>query len=164
MSNNQVTRFNHIVGNAPAEDMDEWWKQVTLQARLVLEEAQEQYDAAIERDIVEVVDGAMDVTYVQAYMDDLLKHKGVDTRGAFQAVCDNNNSKFTQSLSYAENSLEGMMELDGVIRYIESVNYDGEEYHIVKRKNDGKVLKLLGHIPPQLSDYIPEELLNNVNS
>lgn len=162
MSNWQVDRFNHIVGNYPKGDyegVDSFWKQVELQAKLILEEAKEQYEAAKNRDIVEVLDGFLDVKYLQEYMDTLLKEVGIQTVDGFLAVCDNNDQKFTTSADLAERSKDHQVNVNGVASSVHIAKYDGEVYYVVKRDEDGKVLKLLHHEAPDLAQYIPHNVL-----
>lgn len=155
----RVDLFNNLVGNSPVDpsDKEAWWEQLELQARLVLEEAGEMYKACKDKDIVEVLDGACDVKYTQSYMETLLKSSGIDFNEAFDEVCKNNSSKFTEDLTLAEESKELLLK-DGVEVYLEELQYEATTYYSVKRKVDGKVLKLKGHLSPDIKNKIPEVL------
>lgn len=155
----RVDLFNNLIGNSPVapSDKEAWWGQLELQAQLVLEEAEEMYKACKDRDIVEVLDGACDVKYTQSYMETLLKASGIEFNEAFDEVCKNNSSKFTTNLALAEESKELLLK-GGVDVYLEELKYDGTTYYSVKRKTDGKVLKLKGHLRPDISNKIPEVL------
>lgn len=141
MSNSRVTKFNHICGNAPSMGTEqEYWKQVQNQVKRVMEEVKELYECAMTEDIEGVLDGYLDVKYTNEYIDDLLKADGVRTNEAWELVCDNNESKFTNSYSYAVDSKE-YHEQSGTDCYIDSVVYEGETFYCIRRSYDNKVLK-----------------------
>lgn len=158
MSNERITKFNHIVGASPVgsdASKEEIWKQLELQARLVLEEANEMYDAVKNKDIVEVLDGSIDVWYLREYMDDILKALNIDVAGAKYEVCFNNDQKYTTSEDLAmESWLEYVRQ--GKTPEVCSVDYEGKTYYTVKI--NGKVQKLLHHVRPDLNKCIPEEI------
>lgn len=156
MSIKRVTRFNHIVGNQPNMGTDkEYWDQIKLQAKLVLEEATEMYNAAMNEDMVEVADGWADVKYLNEYMEDILKAGDVRTDKVFDAVCTNNESKFSNSYNYVLDSVE-VLKQNGTDAYVEESLYEGEIYYTARRSEDGKVLKLKHHERVDLSQFIPE--------
>lgn len=157
MSIKRVTRFNHIVGFQPNMGTErEYWDQIKLQAKLVLEEAQEMYNAALEENMIEVADGWADVKYLNEYMEDILKAGDVRTDKVFDAVCTNNDSKFTTSYNYAVDSVEALKE-SGTEAYIEESVYEGEIYYTARRSEDGKVLKLKHHERVDLSQFVPKQ-------
>lgn len=156
MSNYRVTRFNHLCGNAPSMGTEyEWWKQVRQQAERIKEEAEELYEAAWREDLGAVLDGYLDVKYTNEYMDDLLTANNVKTQDAFTAVCDNNDSKFTNSYTYACDSQQ-FHENKGVPCYIESVVFEGETWYCIRRNEDGKVLKPKHFSSVDLTPYLPK--------
>lgn len=161
MSDHRITKFNHIVDNAPVGMYDEeaFWKQMTLQAKLVLEEAQEMMDACEARDLIEVVDAQSDVWYLNEYAQDLLEFIGVDMVGAHAMVCHNNDQKYTRNAEFAYDSAEAQKKENGVKCVISEVQYEDETYYVVKRASDGKVMKLIGHEAPDLAKVIPSHLL-----
>lgn len=157
MSNNRVTRFNYICGNAPTMGSDqEYWKQLENQAERVLEEAQEMYNAVLAGDIVKVLDGHLDVKYTNEYIDDLLTVEAVNVRASWEAVCDNNDSKFTPSYSYAMDSKE-WHESEGIECYIDSGVYEGETFYCVRRHCDNKILKPIHFKAVELEQYCPKQ-------
>lgn len=159
-----VKRFNHIKGTPPVSvdgDGETFWKSVQNQAALVLEEAKEQYEAAMNRDIVELVDGAADVAYTQAYMDVMLEEVGIDLFLAKELVCDNNDQKITTDEEFAKKSAIKLLENAEMV-YVDETWYDRMFYYVVKRKLDGKVMKLIGHQSPNIADAIPEETFDFV--
>lgn len=157
MSNSRVTRFNVICGNAPHMGTDyEYWKQIKNQAKRVLEEAQELYDNAEAENILGVLDGWADVKYTNEYMEDLLVAGEVNTKKAWDAVCDNNDQKFTTSYTYAKES-QDLLESNGVECYIDSITYEGTLYYAVKDIAENKVRKLLHHESPDIAKYVSQE-------
>lgn len=157
MSNSRVTRFNVICGNAPHMGTDyEYWKQIKNQAKRVLEEAQELYDNAEAENMLGVLDGWADVKYTNEYMEDLLVAGEVNTKKAWDAVCDNNDQKFTTSYTYAKES-QDLLESNGVECYIDSITYEGILYYAVKDIAENKVRKLLHHEAPDIAKYVSQE-------
>lgn len=156
MSNYRVTKFNVISGNAPHMGTDyEYWKQLKHQAERVLEEAQELYDCVCAEDMKGALDGFLDVRYTNEYMEDLLVAGDVDTKKAWDAVCLNNDTKYTTSYTYASESKD-YLEDKGEVCYIESVQYEGELHYTIKRCSDNKVMKLKYHESPDIAKFIPE--------
>lgn len=154
-----VKRFNCIKGTPPISidgDKEDFWRSIQKQAALVLEEAKEQYEAAMNRDIVEVVDGAADVAYTQAYMDVMLEEVGIDLSLAKSLVCDNNDQKITTDEKFAKKSAIKHLE-NAIPCRVEESWYDRMFYYVVKRIQDGKVMKLIGHQSPNIKEAIPEE-------
>ena len=161
MTLSAVEEFNYVKGTPPVDisKSDDWWEQVQNQARLVLEEAQEQYDAALSKDLVELVDGACDIKYTQDYVRTILKHSGVDMDLAYEEVCKNNRGKYTTSKELAERSRDKYLKGFLVDCDIHSVDVDNVTYYVVKRHWDGKVMKLEGHHSPDIKKAIPEQLV-----
>lgn len=156
MSNYRITRFNVISGNAPHMGTDfEYWRQIKQQAARVYEEAKELLEAAEAEDMEKVLDGFCDVRYTNEYVEDLLVAGEIETKKAWEAVCNNNDQKFTTSYTYASESKEAL-EDQGVECYIDQTQYEGEIYYVCRRSSDNKILKLRLHQSPNLSVYIPE--------
>lgn len=156
MSNARVTRFNYICSNAPHMGADyEYWKQLKNQAKRVYEEAKELLEAAESEDMLGVLDGFCDVRYTNEYMEDLLIAGDVNTKKAWEDVCNNNDQKFTTSYTYAKESQE-KLEQEGVECYIDSVTYEGTTYYAVKDYAENKVRKLKFHESPNIAQYVPE--------
>lgn len=156
----QVTRFNHIVGNAPAQEPLDVLQQIINQCTYLLEEVLETKEAAKSGDWVEVLDGAADVKYIADYLRDLLESVGVQFDKGFRAVCANNNLKFTTSLELAKKWQEEKTAV-GVETYISYSEYEGVMYYTVRRTENGKVVKFDGFPQVKLKKYVPKELLND---
>lgn len=154
-----VARFNYIVGNPPKGyegGREEVWEQIEFQAELILEEAKELLEAAKSRNMVEVLDGYLDVWFTNSYIKELLEACGVDTLTGKDEVVSSNEMKFTTNFGLALSS-QDKYKSEGVETLIFSKEYEGQEFHCVKRESDGKVLRLNWHIEPGLEICVPEE-------
>ena len=158
--NERVTKFNYVAGKDPlgykTDDKEAIWKQLEDQVERVYEEAKEMLDAVQERDIVEVLDGYLDVKFTNEYVENLLKAIGVDTTGSWHTVLSNNESKSTTSFEYAEASFVEYLK-QGVHVNLDAVDYEGTRYYVLKRVGDNKVMKLKDHVPPDLAKFVPDE-------
>lgn len=156
MSNYRVTKFNVISGNAPHMGTDyEYWEQIKNQAERIYEEAKELLAAAQDERMQDVLDGFLDVRYTNEYMEDLLIAGEVETKKGWDAVCDNNDQKYTTSFTYASESKEYLENKD-VECYIDQTQYEGQIYYVVRRNEDNKVLKLKFHESPDLAQFLPD--------
>lgn len=153
----RVDLFNFLKGNAPVGtyNREDFWKQIQEQAALILEKAKEQYEAAMNFDLVEVIDGFCDVDYLQEYQATLLKAAGVMLECSKDTVSLNNAQKYTVVYEFAVQSAEALKE-KGEDVYINEAVYEGQVYYIVNRTSDNKVMKLLKHVPPNIASTIPE--------
>jgi hypothetical protein len=157
VSNPRVTRFNFAVGNEPIlGDKELFFKQMKAQASYLREEAQEIMDACDERNIVGVLDGAVDCWFVREYMDDLCHEQSLRVGLARNLVCENNDTKFSTRYSDAATS-QAVHEKAGTPCYIAAVEYEGKEYFTVRRISDDKVLKPHNFEAVDLSGCIPKE-------
>lgn len=157
MSKAEVKKFNVVAGNAPSQgDLWECWKQIRSQVEFLREEVMEGVEAAQQEDMQEIIDAWADIWYVNTYLGQLLEAFGVDTKAVINEVCKNNSQKYTTSFSYAKESQE-CLENKGAECYIESTYYEGTDYFTVRRKEDGKVLKLKHHERPDISKFVPKE-------
>lgn len=159
MSKKDVLRFNYGINNPPSMgDHYDVWKQLKLQAKLILEEAQELLDACEEENMTETLDAYCDIQYLNTWLEHLLFSFGCDTKKALNAVCENNTSKITTSYTYALMSKE-VLEDSGVECYIDQTVYEGETLYCIKRSEDGKVMKLADHKRPKLEQFVAKEFL-----
>lgn len=153
MSDERILKFNVIGGKAPITicgDKEEFWDSVQKQAKRILEEAQELYDAAVDRDIKLLIDGWVDVWFTNEFMEDQLGAIGVNTVRIKNIVCENNLTKFTTNKNYAEDCARLM---EGV--EVREVVYEGVPHYALIRLEDNKVMKPLDYKGPKLSDAIP---------
>ncbi len=156
---NRVTRFNYIMGNAPSEFPNVLYEQIANQCKFLLEEVQETLEAASRGDIVEVVDGVADCEFVFDYIKTMVQSLGVQQDKAFEAVCDNNDLKYTECYEQVL-QWKKQKEAQGVECYISSVVYEDVEYFMIRRKEDGKGLKFDNFPKVDLKPFIPKELVN----
>ena len=161
MKCSRVARFNAVVGNPPAESLEDVLKQIENQCTFLLEEVLETKEAAKRGDWTECCDGVGDVKYVAAYLQTLLESVGVKFNKAYQKICDNNDQKFSSSkelvLQWQAEKATSHPELE---TYIAEAEYDGETYYTLRRKDNGKVVKHNGFEAVDLKKYIPNKLLN----
>lgn len=158
--NHRITKFNYIVGKPPLAGITEnehlVWKQIEEQAARVLEEAKEMMKACRERNMQEILDGFVDVWYTNEYMEDLLLACGVDTKTAKNEICNNNDQKYTTSWNLAEDTRMEYFD-KATATVVDEVEYEGETYYTVLRAEDNKVMKLKGHVPPNINKCVPDE-------
>lgn len=81
----------------------------------------------------------------------------VDLSGAFDEVHSSNMSKFSDTQEHAQTSVE-TRRLKGDEKYanvyVASVNVEGVDYWMIKRKDDHKILKSLNFFEPDLSKFV----------
>lgn len=151
----RVIAFNTKAGVRDEEPFTmEWWKAVDLQTKLSVEEATEGYDAAQREDITEVLDGCIDSLVINFKLAQMLEAAGCDVIGAFEAVCDNNDSKVFNSYYEAVEEKDKLEERDEQEYTIETSIFDGLPYYSVRRF-DGKIMKRVGFVPVELDEFVP---------
>lgn len=133
---------------------NEWWRTVTLQGKLLTEEAQEAWDAGTYGDPVELLDGVVDNLYIAFKFVDMLEKAGYDVVGAFEAICDNNDSKIFHSYYEAVEEKEKLEVQDDVEYVVDTAVHNGIPYYTIKDMS-GKIRKKVGFKGVDLSDYIP---------
>lgn len=163
-----VYLFNLLAGNLePTEDPDEVARRLRNQAYRVIEEAQEIVDAVtlyLEAEDKEelkthaeaILDGVID-TNVTGF--GLLQIAGpyFKTSEAATLICQNNLSKFTDSVADAEETAEYHMAND-VACFVDGVETEYGLFFVVKRDEDEKVLKPYNYQPVDLSGCLWEEI------
>lgn len=136
---------------------DELYRFSSQATGLLTEEVEELCDATIDEDIVEMLDAVIDIQYYLYQMINWLELAGIDFKGAFEAVCDNNDSKYTTSIQLAQ---KWYTEAKAVGRdvVISDTQVDGVNYFCLKN-SDSKVVKPEGFEKVDLFKFIPEKLL-----
>lgn len=126
-----------------------------------LEEAVELADAIDAVDLLEVLDGAIDIKYVNDQVLLALKNVGVDVDGAWDEVCDNNDIKFTLSYTEAEQWCfdRNLISKEEDAVEVVGVTIDDKVWWSLRRLSDGKVVKRVDHPRVDLRKFIPKELL-----
>lgn len=151
----RVIDFNTKAGVKDEEPFTmEWWKAIDLQTKLSVEEAQEAYDAAQREDITEVLDGCIDSLVINFKLAQMLQAAGCDVIAAFEAVCNNNDSKVFSSYYEAVEAKEQLEERDDQEYSIETAICNGMPHYSVRRF-DGKIMKKVGFVPVSLDEFVP---------
>lgn len=93
------------------------------------------------------------VTHVYEYASAI----SVDLAGAFDEVHQSNMSKFSETEEHAQHSID-QRKIQGDEKYSNayttSVEVDGKTVWMIKRKEDGKILKSLNFFEPNLSKFV----------
>lgn len=153
---NRVINFNDAAGVKNSHKLDDkFWKSVQLQAKLAVEEAQETKDAADACDPVELLDGALDIMVIGFKLLDFLLAAGYDVSGAFDAVCDNNDSKVFGDYYRAVEAKASLEERDNKEYTIASSFVNGIEFFTVRRE-DGKIAKPVDFKSVDLLPFVPK--------
>lgn len=153
----KIEKFNKIAGKLNTDvllhDRELMWVELQNSSKRVLEEAQEMYDAAMDRDILEVLDGAVDVKYTIGHTQILLEMMNIDVVGAGDEICDNNLSKFS-----VDDTLAQLTVIEYTKQQIDTkVEYNAEEdCYAVLRVEDSKVMKPVYYENPDISGCIPK--------
>lgn len=119
---------------------------------LIEEEVDELEDST---DISDVLDAVVDIGVYYSQLVLLMEHIGVNYTEACQAVCHNNDLKYTHSMPLV---MDWYSNLKDKSARIEDNEVDGVKYFCLKNQN-GKVVKYKGFPRVDLTDYIPEEWL-----
>lgn len=133
---------------------------------LLTEEVQELLEALEKGDILEVTDAVVDIQYYVYQMISWLEIAGIDFNGAMNAVCDNNDSKYTTSKELAWQWAEDYrfkgyhydVNIVGIESYLDeyACNDEYTTYYCLK-DSEGKVKKPIDFIPVDLSSFIPDK-------
>ena len=158
MKSSKVEFFNKVAGKAPSEELAVLLQQIKDQATILLEEVLETKEAASEGDWTGILDGVCDVKFVASELVTQLESVGIDFNGAFEAVCENKNLKYTTS-SVLDNKWWLEQSEKGVQCHIHETEHEGCKFYVVRRNEDNKVMKYEGFEPVDLAPYIPTILL-----
>jgi hypothetical protein len=151
----RVVAFNDKAGVKDEPfDTSNWWKAVELQTKLLVEESTEAYEASKVGDKQELLDGCVDNLVIAFKFAQMLEAAGYDVIGAFEAVCDNNDSKVFSSYYEAVEAKEQLEERDDQEYSIETAICNGMPYYSVRRF-DGKIMKKVGFVPVSLDEFVP---------
>lgn len=134
-----------------------------LKARydFLLEEVEELKEAIDERDIVKAVDAVGDIeVFHQQYVIDL-EAAGIHYAGAINAICDNNDSKYSTNEKFIEEKLSKTFTPCSDQMYVDANTYDGFTFYCLKHWITNKVKKWAGFEPVNLREFIPKHLLED---
>lgn len=155
----KVVLFNELAGQPQKFDAqtEVFWQWVEKQANLIKEELQETLDAIANRDLVEVLDGTLDVFVTNSGLMDILSKAKISVMVAGNDVCNNNLSKMTQNPALAKKTVEEY-DAQHVPCYVErKIVMDGiypREWYTVRRVEDGKIMKPYGYQRVSLGKYV----------
>ena len=124
----------------------------------IMEELEEYKEACENGDIVEVLDALCDITYVSLGNGVMLHGLKDKIWPAYQEVQASNMSKACTTEAVAQLTAE-----KEAIRVGEDTHYEKvENYYIVYRTRDRKVLKSINYFRPDLDQFFTREELENV--
>lgn len=129
----------------------EYWKALDNQAARLKEEVDELVDAIKARDRKEAVDALADIQYV---LNGAVFQSQHDHEGAMQAVCENNDLKYSASRSEAEQWAGEIEKKTGESVHVKAGQYEGRTYYSVHRDSDSKIMKPVNHPKVDLSPFI----------
>ena len=153
---NSIHQFNYLAGKPYPKDPDglEFLRSLDHQIERIQEELNELREAIKYNDKVEVLDGVVDILFTVLPLPEMLYEAGYKVEPACMEVAKNNLTKFTTSYDVAVKTAEKYGE---EYCYIDSTQYNGITYYVVKRKEDQKVLKVVGYESVNLEKFVPEE-------
>ena len=139
--------FNNISGSSKAYTK----KDIGNQIALMQEEVQETYDAYLNGNMVETLDGCIDTLYVTLGLLQKLNNLGIDTDGAMRQVASDNLEKFPTSDIVAKETVTMYSEKGVAVVSKYDVLFSA---YVIKDAND-KVKKPKGFTATDLSKYVP---------
>lgn len=142
--------FNRIGGNISREPTIE---NLISQFKVLESEVKELKDGLDNKDYVEILDGAIDITVVIFGLIQLLEKMNFDVEKAMERVALNNLSKFVSDIQDAIKSRDKYLR-EGKIVVIE---YDSIHNLYVLKNADGKIMKPHDFVPVELSDLVPSK-------
>lgn len=157
----RVAQWNCRVGNEiPYENTNSCFNLLKKQAERIVEEANEILEGATEKDPREVMDGVADTLFTLVYAVEIVRKMGYDVAGACKAVCDENDTKYSDDYMFVQKETELMNKQygEGYCKMHKQI-YGSTVAYCMKRVEDGKVLKFSTHKKVELDSFIPKHLL-----
>lgn len=150
----QVEEFMKVMGQEmPDKPCIPSAKIQNLRFKLVQEENQELIDAAVKHDIVEIADALCDILYVSLGAFTAYGFSQELTKALFDEVQRSNMSKVCHSEYEAHQTIDKLASQEDQSRheyYYEKV----DEYWIVSRASDRKVMKSIGYSKPDIAGIL----------
>lgn len=151
-SRKSVQEWNLKCGRKPEQiGSPEFWESMLAQGHMLVEEAKEFLKAAQECDLTELLDAQADV---QVVLDGAIYGSQQDHDGAMEAVCLNNDLKYTTSPDIAAKWLPEIEEAKGVKCKIVESMFKGVVYYSVHSLDTGKIMKPVGHPKVNLRPFV----------
>ena len=150
-----VEKFNNVAGWKDPDDQSakQMWEALLAQAKVNLEEAKEAYQACLDKNLLEVLDGGADSFVTSVGLLQKLKSYGFNVENAVEDVCENNLSKYLDSFTQAKAD-EAAYSLSHPEDKIEVIESDIDYLFVLKDKN-GKIRKPKNFKPVELVKYLP---------
>lgn len=122
----------------------------------IQEEVDETFEALEAKDVVEVLDGAVDIAVCSIGLLQILQLHGVDVLGACGEVATNNLMKYTEDKEEAEATAKHYTDKgEDCEAFVAAEDEDGILYG-VRRIEDGKLMKPVDHPRVDLFKFIPQ--------
>lgn len=157
----RVAQWNCRVGNEiPYEHTQACFNLLDKQAQRIVEESNEILDGAYNKDPKELLDGIVDTLFTLTYAVEIARKMGFDIAGACKAVCDENDTKYSNDYSFVYNEVNIMNaeKGEGYCKMHKQI-YGNTVAYCMKRVEDGKVLKFSTHKKVVLDSFIPKHLI-----
>ena len=151
----KIFLMNTLIGHKPIKpNTEEFWTQIRNQCERVTEEVDELFNAILDEDTEQVLDGISDamVTVIGLYQK--LAQCGYPVEEGLDRVCDNNLTKFHTDAEAANKTVQFYKDA-GVETFVRFIKLDnGSEYYGVIRKADNKLMKPVDFQPVVLKDLV----------
>ena len=155
----EVEEFNEVMGkswqNRTSPTIDP--KDAQFVIDFITEELDELKEAVKDKNIIEIFDALLDITYVGLGNGALvfgLKDKMLEGYAEVQA---SNMSKICQTLEEAEETVKIRSEQQGSPCHYLS---DGNGKYVVYRSSDNKIMKSMNYFRPDLAQFFTEDEIN----
>lgn len=151
-STQSVKDWNLKCANKPLQPYTpEYWTVLKNQAERLVEEVKELVDAIDARDRLETVDAQADI---QVVLDGFIFLSQHDHEGAMQAVCGNNDLKYTLARSQAEAWAGEIEKVKGLDVNVQMSEFEGKNYYSVHANADNKIVKPVNHPKVDMTPFI----------
>lgn len=132
-------------------------KLIREQILRIQEEVDETIEALEAKDVIEVLDGAVDIAVCSMGLLQILQISGVDVLGACGEVAKNNLMKYTEDKEKAEATAKHYTDKGDECEVFVAAEDKGGVIYGVRRIADGKLMKPVDHPRVDLSRFIPKD-------
>ncbi len=140
--------FNDITGASQETN----YSALLAQTNLISEELDETYEALENKDLVGLLDGAIDTLYTTLGLLQKLENMGIDVQAATFKVAKDNLSKFPTSRDIALDTIE-YYNKQGIDCSLSTKAVNGQTRYVIRDSN-GKVRKPVGFKPTNLLEFV----------
>lgn len=154
----EVKVWNEVMNNhvRPTDGLEQVLEKIKRQSPFVVEEAKEIQDGAIAGDVQEILDGYLDTKFTNDQIGVYLEALGVDIEGAWDEVCRSNNTKFSTDEQMMQDSATELWYRTG--SKVSVVESPVPGVYVLKRNDDGKIMKPICFKEPNLRPFIPKRM------